>query len=242
MYQVDPNKAMTELSKKCTKCGDAKALCMYNKHGEGFTSRCKGCLAEGRLVNSSSNTYKDIIDIEGEFWREIHEYNGAYMISNKGRVKSTNYNHTGKEQLLKLNKDLNGYIKVELCKNNIKKKWFVHRLVAFSFIENIYNKPFINHINGVRADNRCENLEWCTAKENMYHSLHIMNRVPNTKGKFNINGRFVLQLDDDNNIIAEFPSIAQAARDTGSFSSAISACLSGKIKHTNKYQWRYKNV
>ena len=72
-----------------------------------------------------------------------------------------------KTTLRKPFKNKYGYMQVTLCKNG-KQKWFsVHRLLAIAFIPNPQNKPFIDHINGIKHDNRLENLRWVTHQENM---------------------------------------------------------------------------
>lgn len=96
-----------------------------------------------------------------EVWKKI--FNGNYEVSNFGNVKSNKYINP---RLLKPDKST-GYYRVF-----INKKWFlVHRLVAVNFIENINNKPQVNHINAIKTDNRVENLEWCTASENQIHAF-----------------------------------------------------------------------
>jgi len=62
------------------------------------------------------------------------------------------------------------YRRVPLCENGKPRQTSVHILVAKAFIPNPNNKPYVNHINGIRYDNRVENLEWCTAKENIRHA------------------------------------------------------------------------
>lgn len=114
-----------------------------------------------------------------EEWKDIIGYEGYYQVSNHGRVRGVDrsvYSNNGgyrfcKGRLLTVTKKQNGYIRAELTKCNRKRKILVHRLVASAFIPNPSSKKYINHINGDKADNRVENVEWCTHQENMQHAL-----------------------------------------------------------------------
>ena len=71
-------------------------------------------------------------------------------------------------KILKGKYDKGGYIHVNLTRKNGKQKYYIaHRIIAHAFIPNINNKPTVNHINHVRTDNRVDNLEWATMKEQM---------------------------------------------------------------------------
>lgn len=99
-----------------------------------------------------------------------------YEVGDDGSIWSLDYNHTGKRKELRQWLDRDGYSYVILVVNSKRFKRLVHRMVATCFIPNINNKPQVNHKNGVRNDNRVENLEWCTASENALHGFRVNGR------------------------------------------------------------------
>lgn len=101
-----------------------------------------------------------------EYWRPVVGYDGLYMVSNLGRVKSLNYMHTGKEHLLRLLKNGGGYLQVDLWNCGKMKRYSVHRLVAMAFIPNPDNLPQVNHKDEDKLNNCVDNLEWCDGKYN----------------------------------------------------------------------------
>ena len=100
--------------------------------------------------------------MDNEIFVEIKGYNGQYLVSNMGKIKSRSRYKPEIYVELKGWKDKRGYIKVDLSGKN----YLVHRLVAEHFIKNPLNKETVNHKNEVKDDNRVENLEWMTNKEN----------------------------------------------------------------------------
>jgi hypothetical protein len=110
-----------------------------------------------------------IESLENEIWKPIDGFENLYEVSNLGRVKSLI-----KNILLSQNKG-SGYCRVSLTKNKKSKSKLVHRLVAKSFIPNPENKKFINHINGIKDDNRVSELEWSTSSENNKHAVGFKN-------------------------------------------------------------------
>ena len=129
-----------------------------------------------------------------EVWKDIKDYEGLYKISNLGNIESLDKNkiikssnqfkqfiakriYKGKRISQVLNK--NGYYQVALYKNGKSCNKLVHRLVAHEFLDNVENKPTVNHINGIKTDNRVENLEWATYKEQTIHCIKVLKQKKN---------------------------------------------------------------
>ena len=166
--------------------------------------------------------------MEEEIWKEIKDYEGLYQISNTGKIMNK------KGKILKLSIDIYGYVKIQLCKNG-KHKWFqVHRLVAQAFISNPNNYPCVNHKNEIKDDNRVENLEWCTVKYNNIYNGRQKRIAAKRK-------KITLQIDPNTNeIIKEWPSIAEAEKQLGVSFGHISMCCNGKRKTCGGFKWEFK--
>lgn len=104
-----------------------------------------------------------------EIWKNVVSYEGLYKVSNLGNVAKI-HPKTGELILKKLSKR-DGYLTTGLTKGGKTKSYLVHRLVAVAFLENESVKPYVNHIDGNRANNNVNNLEWVTPEENTYHAI-----------------------------------------------------------------------
>ena len=167
-----------------------------------------------------------------EEWRAINGYEGLYEVSNMGRVKSLNYRHTGKKHILKPGKDGWGYLFIYLCKEGSRKKYTIHRLVLTTYnpVENM-DKLQVNHINEKKADNRLDNLEWMTCKENCNHGTRNArvaekNSIP------------IVQLSLDGKYIRSWKSSHEAERD-GFNRGNINSCCKGRLKTHGGFRWCY---
>lgn len=116
-----------------------------------------------------------------EIWKDIYGYEGHYQVSNLGNVKALYREFTGKDGQLKkyperiLKPELLGtgslkYKRVSLSKDHKVKRYFVHVLVAQTYIHNPEHKPYVNHIDNDGLNNKASNLEWVTHSENMLHA------------------------------------------------------------------------
>ena len=110
---------------------------------------------------------------DSEVWKDIVGYEGLYKVSDKGNIYSVErIGSQGNKWggiTLKPAITRTGYLQVQLYKNGIMERNYVHRIVAEAFITNPNNHPEINHIDEVKANNNVKNLEWCTKKYNINH-------------------------------------------------------------------------
>ena len=143
-----------------------------------------------------------------EIFKVIREY-PLYSVSNMGRVRK---NSNGK--IMTASKKMNGYMIINLFTGDgRRKKELIHRLVALTFLNNVFHLPEVNHIDGVRDNNRSDNLEWVTRKENVSKSS-LPKRVK------------VRNKNEQECMI--FESITDACLELGLTPSNVSACLHGK--------------
>lgn len=190
-----------------------------------------------------------------EIWKDVDGYEGLYQVSSEGRIKClpTLPNDTmdsyqkkllKKEKIKTLSLTRYGYLAVTLYKFGVASRKHVHRFVATAFLENPQNKSQVNHKNGIKTDNRIENLEWCTASENMKHAYAIGIKKVSKNGLGRRNEKHVLskkinQLSLDGEYIRTFPSISEVDRVFNKKRSTVSLCLSGRQKTAMNYKWEY---
>lgn len=175
-----------------------------------------------------------------EHWKDIKGFEGLYQVSDFGRVKSLNYNHTNESRILKTRKQRNGYLLVNLNKKGKSYFFLVHRLVAEAFIPNLDNLPQVNHIDEDKTNNRVENLEWKSPKDNCNHGTrNERSAKTRTNGKLS---KQVLQYTKNGEFVKEWVSLSEIERKLGYNKSAISkVCLGNtRLKSYKGYIWRYK--
>lgn len=130
--------------------------------------------------------------------------------------------------------------------------YLVHRLVAETFIPNPEKKTCVNHKNGIKTDNRVDNLEWCTYSENNKHAWEIglqattpkqrLHSIELGKTKGGHNAKRVVQYDLQGNLIKEWRSATEAGKQLKIYYSNIISCCLKKygFKTAGGYTWRYK--
>ena len=181
-----------------------------------------------------------------ELWKDIPNYEGLYQASTEGEIKSY---YTGK--ILKQEISKNGYCKVMLCKNRKRKLYSVHRLIAVTYLNNYNENLQVNHINGIKTDNKIKNLEMVTCKENIKHSFKNKLQIAK-KGKehplykkygiLNKTSKKINQYDMNGKFIKTWNSIMDVERQLHISNSNISRCCNKYKNSAGGYKWKYTRL
>ena len=162
-----------------------------------------------------------------ERWRNIEDYPN-YRISSEGRIKNKT---TGR--ILKPGTDRDGYKRIVLSDNGIKKCHGVHRLVGRAFVSGYDETLQVNHLDGVKANNTVNNLEWVTQSENAIHAYQTGLTKRSTKAGKQPRPVRVVETDQ------VFDSESECARMLGVKREGINACLNGRAHTHHGFHYEY---
>ena len=176
-----------------------------------------------------------------EIWKDVTGYEGLYLVSSYGRVKSVKSG-----LILKPTQKNCGGLQLKLSKNGKSKGFQISRLVAIAFIPNPEGKPCVDHIDGDKSNNRADNLRWVTTKENCNNPI-TKSRLNKKIGEYMV-GRLgglhqrakqIAMYSICGDLIKTFLSVKDAQRETGLNDSNIVKCCKGIKKTCGGYIWAY---
>lgn len=182
--------------------------------------------------------------IDDEIWKDIVGYEGLYQISNYARIKRLSRKvksgfgsyRTINEMILTPKSD-NGYKRIGLTKDNVRKMHSIHRLVYEAFVGKINDGYELDHIDTDRTNNSLSNLRIVTSQENKNNPLTLKHY--STANKKKAKRRGVIVMDLDGNIMYYFSSMSDAARELGLHVSGIGHCCKGDFKDYKGYKFEY---
>lgn len=190
--------------------------------------------------------------MEAEIWKDVVGFEGYYQVSNFGSVRGVDrYTRNRRcEKYLRKGRDIvaypnkMGYMVFTSSMNHTQKMLSVHRLVATAFIPNPENKPCVNHINGIKSDNRVVNLEWCTYTENALHAYETGLRHSSMTGKSGSKSavsKQIVQLTQADEFVSVYWGRFEAERMTGIKEANIKYAISSNAHATGGFKWMRKS-
>ena len=187
------------------------------------------------LPEVNSERWLSLVNLEGEVWEFIPNYEGVYKISNYGRLKSLKRNGIPHDKIVKIFTYPDGRYHHARLRNGKITHSSVHRLVAKTFVYKESGKNCVDHINGNTHDNRACNLKWVTHLENSNNPVTVRRKEEwGLSMRNNKRSKPVIQCDKDWNEIAIYESIREAQRKTGINKNDISRAI-------RNYTYTYKN-
>lgn len=181
-----------------------------------------------KLIGRNLSWEDNPVELDTFGWKDIENWD-SYCISTLGDILRKDKNN-----IIVPISDRDGYLQVRLSHHNKQKTFKVHRLVAQAFIPNPNNYPQVNHKNGIKSDNRVENLEWCDGKYNVNYSHSKIYHDSITHRM-----KPVIQLSLNGEVIQRFESVRSAAKSVNATNSHISDACNGKYKTCKGYMWKW---
>lgn len=158
-----------------------------------------------------------------ETWKDISGYSGRYQVSDHGQVRNVKSG-----RILKPGLAYNGYYMVRLSRDGYAWTCRVNRLVAQAFLPNPANLPQVNHKNGIKTDNRADNLEWCTNGHNQAHRHRTLGQPAG-------NCKPIRCIETG----AVYPSMTAAAQALGLHLGCLSLVCAGKRAHVKNLHFNF---
>lgn len=190
-----------------------------------------------------------------ETWKDIKDFEGMYQVSDLGRVRSVDrFDSMGRlhqSDIKAIRDNGKGYKIVQMYKGNKPKIGYIHRLVATAFIENTDNKPEVHHIDSDRSNNKLDNLQWVTTKENNNFPDKIYHMKSNEAWRAKASESMAKARDKAiiinsyrtrftrGGVSLEFSSLAEGARQLGLDKGGCTRVANGKQAHTHGYTIEY---